>query len=430
MPAVLITGAASGIGRAAALQFAQQGWDCLLADISPAIAELPQQCLAQGAASAQAFALDLTDAQALAQLGRQLAALPALDVLVNNAGISDSSGRPLAEQAPAQWQRLLRLNLQAPQALFETCLPRLKPDARIVNVSSGAGHKAIPWRGLYSPSKAGLIAWSQSLARRYPQLGVTTLCPGFVRTELVQGLMAAGRLALADAVAKIPLGRLAEPEEMAAALVFLAQPQARVLSGQVLSVDGGSGIYGGSSRCALSTVAPAPLQTPLHLQLQAGSDFAGDSACDGAWLQALQEEERAPAAATGAPCQGLVSTQALAPAGGDLVETVLSASQQFAAAHARDASLLFLLPATAPEGVPAWQHLTALAAARMLVATLACEWATQGLRINALLLSPEQATGAAVAQLLPLVRFLTGARAQFVTGQSLDISGTKESPHG
>lgn len=424
MPAVLITGAASGIGRAAALQFAQQGWDCLLVDISPAIAALPAHCLAQGAASAQAFALDLTDAQALAQLGCQLAALPALDALVNNAGISDSSGRPLAEQAPAQWQRLLRLNLQAPQALFDTCLPRLKPDARIVNVSSGAGQKAIPWRGLYSPSKAGLIAWSHRLAQRYPQLGVTTLCPGFVRTELVQGLMDAGRLALADAVAKIPLGRLAEPEEMAAALVFLAQPQARVLSGQVLSVDGGSGIYGGSSRCALSTAVPAPLQTPLHLQLQAGSD----AACDGAWLQALQADAPAHAAATGALSQGVVSTQALA--GGDLVEAVLSAGQQFAAAHARDASLLLLLPAGAPHGVPAWQHQTALAAARMLVATLACEWATQGLRINALLLSPEQATGAAVAQLLPLVRFLTGARAQFVTGQSLDISGTKERHHG
>lgn len=424
MPAVLITGAASGIGRAAALQFAQQGWDCLLVDISPAIAALPAHCLAQGAASAQAFALDLTDAQALAQLGRQLAELPALDALVNNAGISDSSGRPLAEQVPAQWQRLLRLNLQAPQALFDTCLPRLKPDARIVNVSSGAGQKAIPWRGLYSPSKAGLIAWSHSLAQRYPQLGVTTLCPGFVRTELVQGLMDAGRLALADAVAKIPLGRLAEPEEMAAALVFLAQPQAHVLSGQVISVDGGSGIYGGSSRCALSTAVPAALQTPLHLQLQAGSD----AACDGAWLQALQAEDGAQA--TAMRCQGLVSTQALAPAGGDLLEAVLSAGQQFAAAHARDASLLLLLPASAPANVPAWQHQTALAAARMLVATLACEWATQGLRINALLLSPEQATGAAVAQLLPLVRFLSGARAQFVTGQSLDISGTKERHHG
>ncbi|WP_312408579.1 SDR family oxidoreductase [Comamonas sp.] len=426
MPAVLITGAASGIGRAAALQFAQQGWDCLLVDISPAIAALPAHCLAQGAASAQAFVLDLTDAQALAELGRQLAALPALDALVNNAGISDSSGRPLAEQAPAQWQRLLRLNLQAPPALFDTCLPRLKPDARIVNVSSGAGQKAIPWRGLYSPSKAGLIAWSLSLAQRYPELGVTTLCPGFVRTELVQGLMDAGRLALADAVAKIPLGRLAEPEEMAAALVFLAQPQAHVLSGQVLSVDGGSGIYGGSSRCALNPAVPAPLQTPLHLQLQAGRD----AACDGAWLQALQADAPAHAAATGERCQGVVSTQALAPAGGDLLEALLSAGQQFAAAHARDASLVLLLPAGAPHGMPAWQHQTALAAARMLVATLACEWATQGLRINALLLSPEQATGAAVAQLLPLVRFLAGAQAQFVTGQSLDISGTKERHHG
>ena len=122
MPAVLITGAGSGMGRAAALQLAQLGWDCWLADRSPVIAQVQQQCLQLGAPQAQAFQLDLCDAQARAQMCSQL---PLLDALVNNAGISDSSGIALVEQTPEQLALLLRLNLEVPQRLFEACVRRL-----------------------------------------------------------------------------------------------------------------------------------------------------------------------------------------------------------------------------------------------------------------------------------------------------------------
>jgi hypothetical protein len=141
--------------------------------------------------------------------------------------------------------RLLAFNLHAPAAVIDACTALLKPGARVVNVSSGAGLHAIPWRGAYSPSKAGLIAQTRALAQARPDLCVTVLAPGFVRTELVDGLIQAGRLKPEGAVAKIPLGRMAAPAEMAQALYFLATPGARPLSGQIRR-NGGSSIYDGS----------------------------------------------------------------------------------------------------------------------------------------------------------------------------------------
>lgn len=408
MPAVLITGAGSGMGRAAALQLAQLGWDCWLADRSPAIAQVQQQCLQLGAPQAQAFQLDLTDAQARARMCSQL---PMLDALVNNAGISDSSGIALVEQTPEQLALLLRLNLEVPQRLFEACVPRLRPGARVVNVASGAGLKAIPWRGLYSPSKAGLIALTKGLAQAWPQFALSVLCPGFVRTELVQGLIDSGRLVLAEAVAKIPLGRLAEPQEMAAAIVFLAQEPARVLSGQVLSVDGGSSVYGGSRPCGLSQMPVVEQGAALQLQaLEPGESRWSSLAV--------------PAAQAKAVYQAVFSTAACqTPGSASLADSVLAAARQFHAAQQRNASLLLLLPAGAAND---WQYQTELATARMLIATLACEWGADALRINALLVAERTP----VAAVQPLAHFLSSAQAQFITGQTLDVSATQGENHG
>lgn len=395
MQTVLITGAASGIGRASAQRFARSGWRCVLIDRNGEVLDRVRWAL-PGPGDHLAKAIDLTDTAQIRALAQDM---PLLDAVVNNAGMSDASHVPLAEQAPAQLQRLLALNLDAPATLVEALSGCLAAGARVVNVSSGAGLRAIPWRGAYSPGKAGLIAQSKALARSRPDLCVTVLCPGFVRTELVEGLIDAGRLKPAEAVAKTPLGRMALPEEMAEALFFLAGRDAAPLNGQVLSVDGGSSIYGGSAACAPVEATLWPLDAMLDLQVV--GDAQGQLADVGV----------AQASAYRATLDGsaLHASSALF--------AVHEAACRFAGQHARDASLTVLLPAASTTD---WREAGDVAAAAMLVSTLACEWGARALRINAV-----EIDGAAdVPTLAPLLRFIAGAGAQYLTGQTLRLAST------
>lgn len=396
---VLITGAASGIGRAAAFQFARQGWRCVLVDRDGAGLDILFQAL-QPPASAKhlVHVTDLTrdsDIQALA------VNVPPLDALVNNAGISDSLNLPLVEQTGEDLDRLLALNLHAPAALVQALAPRLGWGARIVNVASGAGLRAIPWRGVYSPSKAGLIAQSQALAQARPDWCVTVLSPGFVRTELVAGLIAAGRLKPEGVLAKIPMGRMAEPAEMAAALCFLASPAAALLSGQVLALDGGSSVYGGSQPLPASKLSSLPISAQLALAVE-GSEPAP-------WLP---EPSPSPPLSAYRACLEAGVCQA---APGRRLHAVHTLASRFASRYGQQASLTLLLPK--PAAVD-WFEAGEAAAIRMLVATLACEWGARALRINAL----ELGAGIGPKQLAPLVHFIAGAGAQYLTGQTLSLA--------
>lgn len=399
MQTVLITGAASGIGRDSARLFAGAGWQCVLVDHNaPALQQLGRSLPAPASAPHRLCAVDLTDPAQIASLGD---GLPALDAILNNAGMSDASNTPLAQQGPAQMARLLALNLAAPAAVVEACGPRLKPGARIVNVASGAGLHAIPWRGAYSPSKAGLIAQSLALAQARPDLCVTVLAPGFVRTELVDGLIQAGRLQPQGALGKIPLGRMAAPEEMAQALYFLASTGAAPLRGQVLAVDGGSSVYGGSQPLPPATLPPQPLDTPMQLEVCGGK---GEAWHDVAPTAAAQP--RYAACLDLSPLQG-------EPAG--VLQAVHAAAARFAGRYTQQASLTLLLPAARPRR---WQDAGDGAAARMLVSTLACEWGSRALRINALAVP----AGVEPQSLHPLLRYVCGPGAQYLTGQTLFCS--------
>ncbi len=407
MPAqsVLITGAASGIGRAAARLFAAAGWQCVLVDHNAqALQEVGHSLHVAGAARHVLHTVDLTDPQQIASLRDRI---PRLDAVINNAGMSDASNTPLAAQGPAHMGKLLALNLAAPAAVVDACTPLLKPGARVVNVSSGAGLHAIPWRGAYSPSKAGLIAQTKALAHAHPEWCVTVLCPGFVRTELVDALIDAGRINPERAVGKIPLGRMAPPEEMAQALFFLASAGAAPLSGQAFAVNGGSSIYGGSQAFAPATLAPLPLDLPLQLEL------CGDAH---AWqaVEGLMKGGEVTDAVTdmsGAHYAACLDTSPLQAQPSSLLHAVHAAAARFAARYPQQASLTLLLP---PAATGTWQTAGDAAAARMMVSTLACEWGGQALRINAL----EVAPNADPAALLPLLRYVCGAAAQYVTGQT------------
>jgi NAD(P)-dependent dehydrogenase (short-subunit alcohol dehydrogenase family) len=395
VPSVLITGAAAGIGRAAAQRFARDGWRCVLVDrdgaaLAATVAGLP----APQASRHEAVEIDLTDAAAISTLPERTGPL---DALVNNAGMSARTSLPVVEQADDDWQALLALNLDAPARLVDVLSPRLAAGARVVNVASGAGLRAIPWRGEYSASKAGLIELSRALARGRPDLRVSVLCPGFVRTELVDRLIAAGRLDPARVTAKIPLGRMAEPEELAEAIRFLAGADGAVPSGLLLPVDGGSSVFGGSQGFAPATVAPVPSDTPLCLGV------VGD--VSGQWSAIGQHADGYAAALDVSP---------LAAPGGNRLAAVHEAARRFAREHASQASLTLVLPADAGED---WRHAGDLAAASMLVATLACEWGARALRVNAL--SVARAEPEAVG---PLLRFMAGAGAQYLTGQVLPVA--------
>jgi NAD(P)-dependent dehydrogenase (short-subunit alcohol dehydrogenase family) len=417
-PTVLLTGAASGIGRATALLMAASGWRCVLVDmdaeglarLESALTAAPQtEPTAAGAAPHRFIRADLTNP---GEVERLAADLPPLDALINNAGRSDTSGVPLVEQPPSQLDRLLDLNLHAPRRLVTACLPNLRPGGRIVNVASGAGLHAIPWRGAYSPSKAGLIALTEALAAARPDLTVNALCPGFVSTELVEGLIAAGRLDPVEAVSMIPLGRMAAPAEMAHALHFLASTGAGCLRGQALSVDGGTSVYGGSRRQAPATLATLPLGLPLALTVQDGngsSPWAVVGSVD-AWPGSPADD----LASTPRTYEAVLDPSPLDSPDGELLHAVHAAAARFATTHQDRASLTLLLPA---RRTTAWQHAGEPAAARMLVATLACEWASRHLRINAVEV-PSPTNAAAIA---PLLRYLAGASAQYLTGQTLVV---------
>jgi len=403
MQTVLITGAASGIGRDTARLFAAAGWQCVLVDNNEQALHALGRTLPSPASAAHVLRpIDLTDPEQVASLRD---GTPALDAILNNAGMSDASNTPLAKQAPAQTARLLALNLAAPAAVVEACTHLLKPGARIVNVASGAGLHAIPWRGAYSPSKAGLIAQTRALAAARPDWCVTVLAPGFVRTELVDGLIQAGRIKPENAVGKIPLGRMAIPAEMAQALFFLASPGAAPLSGQLLAFNGGSSVFGGSQR-----FEPATLE-PLPLDLQTRLEVCGDD--DAPWQAATTTPTAGP------HYDACLDLSPLSCEGPGLLQAVHAAATRFCARYAQQASLTVLLP---PTRRGRWQDAGDGAAARMLVSTLACEWGARALRINALEV-PEDPDP---KSLHPLLRFVCGPAAQYLTGQTLICGGTTQ----
>ncbi|MDP9902824.1 SDR family NAD(P)-dependent oxidoreductase [Variovorax ginsengisoli] len=404
-PTALITGAAAGIGRATALRLASAGWRCVLVDADAAAMQRLAAAWPPTVPEPLCQVADLTDATQIEALGQ---ALPSLDALINNAGLSAGGAEATSGGDDGSAARLLALNLAAPARMVQACSPWLRRGARIVNLASGAGLRAIPWRGLYSPSKAGLIAQTRALAKARPEWTVTALAPGFVRTELVQRLIDDGRLDPAQAVSKVPMGRMAEPEEIAEALCFLVSLGARALTGQLLVLDGGSSVCGGSTPLPPSAHSPLRFDAPLRPSVEA---MAVPS-----WRQALDAWTRSHASHVDAEFDGypaVIDGSVLDASPGTQLEAVLEVARRFRARHAALASLTLLLPA--PEANTSWELVGDAEAVRMLVATLAAEWGARGLRINALVLASELAAEGC----LPVLEYLSGPRAQFLTGQVL-----------
>ncbi|WP_245592785.1 SDR family NAD(P)-dependent oxidoreductase [Advenella mimigardefordensis] len=412
---VLITGAASGIGRASAMLFASRGWRCILVDRNAtALAEVLGTLSSSGRSEGVNEITHLSrtvDLTVPAEIQSLADATLVLDAVINNAGMSDTSGLPLTDQDVEQLDRLVALNLRAPALVIEAVAAQLRPGARIVNVASGAALHAIPLRGAYSATKAGLLAQTQALAAARPDLCVTVLCPGFVRTELVAELIDIGRLQPKNIVAKIPLGRMAEPRDMAEALFFLASTGAAALSGEWLSVDGGSAIFGGSK-----PFAPAALQ-PLSFECTVDYQLAGNPSA--AWAVALGGANPEDAnVADGEPRYlATLDFSCLHAQHGQMLQTVHRAARRYTSQNGPHSSLTLLMPAN--RSAVQWQQAGDMAAARMLIHSLACELGPRAMRVNAIEINPDAPADA----LVPLMRFVSGARMQFMTGQIIRAPG-------
>ena len=251
----LVTGAASGIGRATARRLAAEGARVALVDRDATGAEAVARALGDGP-TAQAFCCDVASSAEVAAVARAAeAALGPIDVLANVAGIGDPGGLPLEALSDALFASVLAVNLAGPFHFCRALVPGMAARGRgaVVNVSSLAGRTKSALGGLaYTASKSGLLGLTRHLAFDYGPRGVrvNAVCPGAVDTPMIRAASAAGAAA-GGAVAKLraghaaalralmPIARLSTPEEQAAAILFLASDDAAYVNGVALDVNGG-----------------------------------------------------------------------------------------------------------------------------------------------------------------------------------------------
>jgi 3-oxoacyl-[acyl-carrier protein] reductase len=237
----LVTGAGSGIGRASAERFAAEGARVAAVDLegSEEVAE------AIGAAGGEAIALptDVADEEAVAAMAAAaLERFGRVDVLMNNAGILDDY-QPAAQMPTDVWRRVLGVNLDAHLFTARALLPQMveRGDGAIVNVASTAGLNGGNGGAAYTASKHAVIGFTRQLCFDYARQGIrcNVLCPGAVETGMTKEIFASPDAAVMAAVESAPIGRWAQPEELAAAALFLASDEASFVNGAVYLVDGG-----------------------------------------------------------------------------------------------------------------------------------------------------------------------------------------------
>lgn len=233
----LVTGASRGIGRAIALALAGEGWRVIgTATTESGAAAITEALAAHGG---RGIALNVTDAAASqAAVDDIVAKEGRLDVLVNNAGITrDTLSMRMKDD---DWDAVLDTNLKAVFRLARAVTkPMMKQrTGRIINITSVVGASGNAGQANYAAAKAGVAGLTRSLARELGSRGITVNCvaPGFIATDMTEVLPEAQKAAL---LAQIPLGRLGAPEEIAAAVVFLASPGGAYITGSELHVNGG-----------------------------------------------------------------------------------------------------------------------------------------------------------------------------------------------
>lgn len=236
----VITGAGRGIGRAIAETFAAEGAKVAVVSRTEASSQSAAGAInAAHPGAARAYAVDVADSAATAELGKAvLADFGQVDILVNNAGVTKDG--LLLRMSDADWDFVVDTNLKGAFNMVKAVQRSIlkQKGARIINVASVIGLIGNAGQANYAASKAGLIGFTKSLAREFAGRGVTAnvIAPGFISTDMTGVLDEKIKAAVLE---KIPLGDFGQAADIAAACLFLASPEARYITGQVLAVDGG-----------------------------------------------------------------------------------------------------------------------------------------------------------------------------------------------
>lgn len=235
----LVTGASRGIGRAVALALAEQGAKVIGTATSTSGAADIERALHEAGHEGAGIALDVTDAAACeAAIAEVEKRFGAVGILVNNAGITrDNLAMRMKDD---EWDAVLDTNLKAVFRMSRLVMRGMMKakKGRIINITSVVGSSGNPGQANYAAAKAGVAGMSRALARELGSRNITVNCvaPGFIDTDMTKVLPEEQRQAL---TAQIALGRLGQPEEIAAAVVFLASPAAAYITGTTLHVNGG-----------------------------------------------------------------------------------------------------------------------------------------------------------------------------------------------
>lgn len=234
----LVTGASRGIGRAIALRLASQGATVIAAARGTNAQAVADEITAAGH-RATAQALDITDTASVeAAAAATLAAHGRVDILVNNAGITKD--QLMLRMKRADWDAVIQTNLTGTYTCVQSVLKTMikQRSGRIISITSVVGQAGNAGQVNYAASKAGLIGFTKALALEVASRGITVnaVAPGLIDTDMTKGISDGAH---EEWAARIPLKRLGTPDDIAAAVAFLASDEASYITGQVLAVNGG-----------------------------------------------------------------------------------------------------------------------------------------------------------------------------------------------
>jgi 2-hydroxycyclohexanecarboxyl-CoA dehydrogenase len=245
---VIVTGGASGIGKAIGLRLGQEGARVAIFDMNEKGAEAAAAEIRQKGGEAWAYKVDITDYAVVARAVDAFEkAAGQVYGLVNNAGWDEA--KPFIQTEPDFWKKVIDINLYGPLNLTHVVARRLAEQGagRVVSISSDAGRVGSSGEAVYSAAKGGVIAFMKTMAREFARKGITfnTICPGPTDTPLLASVDASGGGRLTEALTKaIPMRRLAQPDDYPGMVAFFLSDDASFITGQTISVSGGLSMHG------------------------------------------------------------------------------------------------------------------------------------------------------------------------------------------